>query len=106
MLLNLAQVNGIVRILIPAICAFLATHGLSYLGSADVQTQVVAVVLALAAAVWSYFAHSNAAVLKNAANIDPGIAIKVPDHIAAKDHAVQKLIDDNVKWPQIQAHQA
>jgi hypothetical protein len=91
--MNTDQMTGLVRILVPALCAWLAAKGFDWFGDEGVVAQIGAVVVGIAALVWSYFRHTNASNLKAAAQIDPTIKIEVPNHIADSDPAIAKLVD-------------
>lgn len=98
--MNTEQINGIIRIAVPVVCAWLAAHWLPRLGDASVVAQITAAVIGVAAAVWSYFSHTDAAVLKQAAKIDKDIIIRVPEKVIAKDHRVASVVGDS-KLPNV-----
>lgn len=93
--MNVEQINGILRIVVPMVCTFLAAHWLPRLGDTAVVAQVTAAVLGVAAAVWSYFSHTNAAVLQQAAKLNPDIVIKVPEQVIIKDAGVASVVGDS-----------
>jgi hypothetical protein len=91
---NTDQLNGILRIAVPAICAWLASKGVAWFGLPEVQTQIVTIVVAIVALVWSWFTHSNAAKLKKVAALDPGVQVTVPQSLIASDPGIARVVDD------------
>jgi hypothetical protein len=95
--MNQDQLNGTLRIVVPAICAWLAAKGLSVLGNEQVigyVVQIAAAGIGLAAAVMSFKAHTTAAKLEAVAAIDPKVEIKVPLHVIVEDEKVAALVKD------------
>ena len=98
---NQDQITGILRIIVPVICTWLATSGFSLVGSAEVQAQILAIATGLISVIWSYFAWRNSSKIKNAANIDPQIKIIVPQHVAAADSGIAAVVKDNLNYPNV-----
>lgn len=92
--MNQDQIAGIVRILVPSVCAWLAAKGLPWLGNADVVAQVTTAVIAGLAVAWSIWRHTNAQKLKAAADVDPGVQITVPQKVADADSKVKAVVAD------------
>jgi hypothetical protein len=95
--MNQDQLNGTLRIVVPAICAWLAAKGLSVLGNEQVigyVVQIAAAGIGLAAAVMSFKAHSTAGKLEAAAAIDKKLKIEVPIHVIVEDNKVAALVAD------------
>lgn len=90
---NQDQLNGMLRIAVPAVCAWLAARGFDWFSDQAVQANIVMVLVALAALAWSWFEHSNAAKLQKAAKLDPAIEIKVPAKLVADDPGVASVVD-------------
>jgi hypothetical protein len=59
-----------------------------------VAANIVTLLVAVAALVWSYFEHSSAAKLKKVAALDPGVQVTVPQSLIAVDPGVAKVVDD------------
>ena len=93
--MNWDQLSGIVRVVVPAICTWLAAKGFSWLGDEGVEAEIGAVVVGVIAIVWSYLHHSEANKLKAAAKIDPTIRIEVPNHIVNSSPAIAQLVDSS-----------
>jgi hypothetical protein len=92
--MNQDQIGGIARIIVPAVCTWLAAKGMSWFGDEGVAAQITVIVIAVAALVWSYFSHTNAAKLRAAAAIDPALTISVPEHVVTDDLGVARLVHD------------
>jgi hypothetical protein len=92
---NQDQISGILRVVVPALCTWFAAKGLSWFGDEGVQAQLAAVVVGIAALVWSYFSHTNANKLRAAAAINPDIKIDVPTHVVTADPSLAKVVDDD-----------
>ena len=90
--MNQEQVVGMLRVIVPAACVWLASQGFSFFGDAAVVAQVVSALIAIIAVVYSFLAHTNAAKLAAAAAVDPKVKILVPDHVAAEDEKVAALV--------------
>lgn len=92
---SIDQVNGVLRIVVPGICTWLAAKGFNWLGDEGIQAEVAAVALAVAAVVWSYFTHSPVNTLKRAAKLDPGIRIDVPKRLSDKHPSIKELVQNS-----------
>src|SRR5271170_6284246 len=90
-MINQDQVYGILRILVPTICALLVPY-LSALGDAGTVAAITAATVAVAGAVWSFASHTEAAKIASAAKVDPQVHIQVPVALAASDHNIQALV--------------
>lgn len=95
--MNQDQLIGIARIIIPAVCTWLAAKGLSAFGDAGIVAQITALVIGAIAVGWSFYSHTDAAKIKAAAKIDPEVKIVVPANVIASSKSIQTLVhDDNV----------
>jgi hypothetical protein len=92
--MNQDQISGIIRILVPAVCTWLAAKGFNWFGDEGVQAQVAVVIVGVASLVWSYFSHTDSARLRSAAAVDPSIRIAVPEHVVAVNPEVAKVVHD------------
>ena len=92
---NQDQIAAVLRIIIPVICTWLAARGFPWLGDAAIVAQVTAVVISIAAIVWSAFKHTDAAKIKSAAEVDPQVQIQVPRALEVTDKSVAKLVQDS-----------
>jgi hypothetical protein len=101
-ILNLSQVNGAVRIIIPAFCTWLAAKGLSVFGDATIVAQVTAFAIAAVAVIWSIMANTDHAKLKAAAAVDPQIKILVPDHVMLNSAKIADVVA-NPRVPNVTA---
>lgn len=90
--MNQEQIIGMLRVIVPAACMWLATQGFSFFGDAAVVAQVVSALIAVVAVVYSFLAHTNAAKLASAATVDPKVKVLVPDHVAENDEKVAALV--------------
>lgn len=90
--MNQEQLVGMLRVVIPAACMWLASQGFSFFGDAGVVAQIVAALIAVVAVGYSFVAHTNAAKLASAAAVDPKVKILVPDHVAKDDEKVAALV--------------
>jgi hypothetical protein len=93
--MNQDQLVGISRIVVPAVCTWLAAKGFSFLGDTGLQGQIVAIVVGVGAVVWSYYTHTDSAKLRSAAGVDSQISIEVPNRVMANDQGVADLVMDN-----------
>jgi hypothetical protein len=89
---NQEQVIGILRIIIPMACTWLVAKGFSAFSDAGVVADVTTVAIGLVAVVWSFLAHTDAAKLRSAANVDPQIQIQVPRELMVYNKAVASLV--------------
>lgn len=92
--MNQDQVAGILRIVVPAVCTWLAAKGFSAFGDAGVVAQITAVAVALAAIAWSFLRHTDAAKLEAAANVDPQVEVKVPQSLVNTNLQIANLVDN------------
>lgn len=92
--MNQDQISGIVRIIIPMVCTWLAAKGFNWFGDEGVPAQIAVVVVGIASLVWSYFSHTDSARLRAAAEVDPGIRIAVPEHVVAVNPEVARVVYD------------
>jgi hypothetical protein len=90
--MNYEQITGILKIVVPVICAILAPIGFSGLSDPGTVATITTGVLAIGAATWSYFAHTNAAKLQAAAAVDPEVKVLVPSHVITDDPKVAALV--------------
>jgi hypothetical protein len=93
--MNQDQISGMVRIIVPAVCAWLAAKGFSWFGDEGVPAQIAVVVVGIASLVWSYFSHSDSSRLRSAAAIDPQIKISVPEYVIANNPEVARVVHDD-----------
>lgn len=94
-MINQDQIAGIIRVVIPVICTWLATRGFSMFGSAEVVAEITAAAIAIVAVSWSFLAHTDTAKLKSAAAIDPNIKIQVPRDLMASNKDIASLVHDD-----------
>lgn len=92
--MNQDQIAGIIRIVVPAVCTWLAAKGFSAFGDAGVIGQISAAAVALAAIAWSILRHTDASKLKAAADVSPGVEVKVPPSLIESDKHVAGLVRD------------
>jgi hypothetical protein len=92
--MNIDQINGILRIVVPGICTWLAAKGFHWLGDEGVQAEAAAAVVAIAAMIWSYFTHTPENTIKRAVRLHPDMRIEVPPEIVEKHPAVKDMADD------------
>ncbi len=93
--MNQDQISGIVRIVVPMVCTWLAAKGFSWFGDEGVPAQVAVVVVGIASLVWSFFSHTDSARLRAAAEVDPAISIAVPEHVVANNPEVARVVHDD-----------
>jgi hypothetical protein len=93
-IMNIDQINGILRIIVPGICTWLAAKGFHWLGDEGVQAEAAAAVVAIAAMIWSYFTHTPENTIKRAVRLHPDMRIEVPHEISEKHPAVKDLVED------------
>ena len=93
--MNYEQITGILKIVIPVLCAVLAPIGFSGLGDATTVAAITTGAVAIGAAVWSYFSHTNAAKLQAAAGVDPEVKVLVPTHLIGTDDKIAALVTNN-----------
>jgi hypothetical protein len=93
-ILNLSQINGAVRIIVPAFCTWLAAKGLAIFGDVSTVTQVTAFAIAAVAVVWQIMATTDHAKLKAAAAVDPQIKVLVPDHVMLSNAKIADVVAD------------
>lgn len=94
-MVNQDQVAGILRILIPAVCTWLAAKGFSAFGDTGLVGQLTAVAIGVAALAWSFLSHTDASRLKSAAAVDPQVQVHVPSSLMASDPHVASLVRDD-----------
>jgi hypothetical protein len=90
--MNQEQVFGLLRLVVTAVCGWLAAQGFSMFGDSALVVQIVSAVIAVATAVWTVVAHTNAAKLQSAASVDPGVKITVPTKVMADDSKIAALV--------------
>jgi hypothetical protein len=90
--MNYEQITGILKILIPTVCAILAPIGFSGLSDPTTVAAITTGIIAIGAALWSYFSHTNAAKLQAAAAVDPGVKVLVPTQVMDNDPKVAALV--------------
>lgn len=91
---NQDQITGVLRVVIPMLCTWLATMGISALGDANIVAQITTVAIGVVAVVWTLWAHTNAQKLKAAAAIDPHISIQVPERVIVNDVHIGAVVAD------------
>jgi hypothetical protein len=94
-MINQEQVIGVLRIIIPAACAWLAAKGFSALSDSGIVAEITAAAIAVFAVVWSFLAHTDAAKIKSAAAIDPQVKIQIPRELMVTNKAVASLVHDD-----------
>jgi len=99
--MNLDQINGIARVVVPVFCAWLAAKGFNWLGDEGVQAEIAAVVIGIIAVAWSWWTHSDAQKIKAAARVDPQIKIQIPDHVINSNRHIADAVRDDHKYPNV-----
>jgi hypothetical protein len=107
--MNPQTINGTIRIIVPAITAPLLAWAISrgYLvtGAEPIVNEaligLVTAVVTFGSIVLTVVAHKNSNLIKDAASVDPKVQVAVPDHLIADDPAIKKVVDDNVKYPNV-----
>lgn len=99
-MINQDQVTGVIRILVPAVCTWLAAKGWSMFGDTGVQAQVIVIAIGIVSITWSFFDHSDSAKMKAVARIDPGVKVTVPDHVTDNNNSVRTVVDD-ARYPNV-----
>lgn len=92
---NQAQVVGALRIILPMIFTWLAAKGFSIFSDSGVAATITTVVIGLVAVIYSLRAHTDAAKLKAAADVDPKIQIQVPKELMVYNKGVASLVHDD-----------
>lgn len=95
MMPNQDQITGILRIIIPVICTWLAAKGFSAFNDAGIVAGITTVAVSLAAVVWSIMTHTDAAKIKSAAAIDPQLKIQVPRSLMIDNKNIASLVHDD-----------
>lgn len=95
MMPNQDQITGILRIIIPVACAWLAAKGFSAFSDAGIVAQVTTIIISLAAVVWSVITHTDSAKIKSAAAIDPQVQIQVPRSLMIDNKKIASLVHDD-----------
>ncbi len=90
--MNQDQINGMLRILVPAICSWLASQGISVLDDSNVVSGIIAALIAVGAVAWSIFVHTNSAKIASVSEIDRSIKIEVPNKLAVSDEKIYKMV--------------
>ncbi len=94
-MINQAQVVGALRIIIPMICTWAAAKGFTALSDSGVVADIVTVAIGLVAVIYSYLAHTDAAKIRSAADVDPKIQIQVPRELMVYNKGVASLVHDD-----------
>jgi hypothetical protein len=92
--MNYEQITGILKIVVPVVCAILAPIGFSGFSDPATIGAITTGVVAIGAGLWSYFSHTNAAKIASAAAIDPEVKVLIPTHVMADDPKVAALVAD------------
>jgi hypothetical protein len=95
MMPNQAQVVGALRIIIPMVCTWLVAKGFAVFSDSGIVADIVNVVIGLVAVVYSFLAHTDAAKLKSAADVNPQIQIQVPRELMIDNKGVASLVHDD-----------
>ena len=95
MMPNQDQITGILRIVIPVICTWLAAKGFSAFSDTGIVAGVTTVAVSIAAVVWSIITHTDAAKIKSAAAIDPQVQIQVPRTLMIDNKNIASLVHDD-----------
>lgn len=93
--MNQDQFAGMVRVVVPVGCAWLAAKGFSFFSDSGTIAEISAAVVAVGAVVWSFISHTNVAKLKAAADTDPNVVVQVPVSMMIKDKQVASLVHDD-----------
>ncbi len=94
-MINQEQVYGILRVIVPVICTWLAAKGFSSFSDVGIVAEITAAAIAVAAVVSSFINHTDAAKLKMAAKIDPQVKIQVPKSLMVYNKGVASLVHDD-----------
>ena len=94
-MINQEQVYGILRVIIPVICTWLAAKGFSAFSDVGIVADITAAAVAVAAVISSFLNHTDAAKLKAAANTDPQVQIQVPRSLMVSNKGVASLVHDD-----------
>jgi glycine cleavage system regulatory protein len=96
--MNQDQVTGILRVVVPAVCTWLASQGFSMFGDSAIVVQITAALVAVFAVVWSFMKHTTAAKIEAVAAIDTGsndkVKVSVPVSLIAADSKVAAVVAD------------
>ncbi len=92
---NQDQITGILRVLIPVICTWLAAKGFTVFSDTGIVGDIITVVVSLIAMVWAVMTHTDSAKIKSAAAIDPQLQIQVPRSLMIDNKKVASLVHDD-----------
>jgi len=95
MMPNQDQITGILHIIIPVVCTWLAAKGFSAFSDAGIVAEVTTVVISLVAVVWSIMTHTASAKLRSAAAVDPQVQIQVPRSLKVYNKNIASLVHDD-----------
>jgi hypothetical protein len=90
--MNQEQLANLLRMVVTAVCGWLAAQGYSMFGDSALVVQIASAVVAVGAAVWTVVSHTNAAKLQSAAAVDPGVKITVPASVMKGDSKIDALV--------------
>lgn len=93
--MNWASIEGVLRIIVPGICTWLAAKGFHWLGDEGIQAEVAAAAVAVGAVVWSWSTHQPANMIKQVSKLDPNIQISVPKSLSDKHPSIKQLVENS-----------
>jgi hypothetical protein len=92
--MNQDQLTNMLKVIVPFACALLASSGIKIFGDSSIVLQITSAVIAVAAVVWTFVSHTDAAKLQSAAAVDPGVKISVPVSVMNDDVKVAALVQN------------
>ena len=99
--MNQEQVTGVIRVVVPFVCALLAAQGVSLFGDAALTAQITAAVIGVVSVAWAIWAHTNTSKIIAAAAIDPGVKILIPPDVEATSRGIAALVKDTITTPNV-----
>jgi hypothetical protein len=90
--MNQDQLTAVLRVVVPAVCAWMASQGFTVFGDNGLVLQLTAALIAIAAVAWTFIKHTDAAKLQSAAAVDPGVKISIPPSVMAEDKNIAALV--------------
>ena len=92
--MNQEQVTGVIRVVVPFVCALLAAQGVSLFGDAALTAQITAAVIGVVSVAWAVWAHTNTSKIIAAAAVDPGVRIQIPPEVMAASPGIKNVVKD------------
>jgi hypothetical protein len=93
-MINREQFTGSLRILVPAVCAWLAAQGFKEFSDSTIVTDITVAIITIGSVLWSFVAHTDASKIESVASIDPMIRISIPEHVLKNDTSVEAIVKD------------